>query len=317
MIKSTLGINFSSRYILFTELTGNTDSLKLNHTESVEIDFDFEDELSKYKSNQKILSNISFELQKYIAKRNIKFDNISLSVGSSQAFMIILPIDFSEGKQSLHSKIYWELSNYFPDNYNEYIVNTYRLNSVNPNSTSDEFLLIAVHKFTIEFLKRIFKLANLELSVIDIDYFSAEHSLRNSYSDEISHNNVLLIGLKKGRIDYGYLSEKKFRYFTYSRYYSEPEFNLSLVRKVNSILSSGHITNKIDSIYLYGENIRDDTIFALSKIQGIEITAINPFENMQASNEFIRNEDLRKHAFRYTASCGAALRGFSANQNLK
>ena len=233
-----LGISFSSGNIHFTELLCESSKIKLEYTETVDVDFDFEEDLSKYKSNNKALTNISSEIQKYLNKRACRFEKISLTIGTSQAFMLIVPIEFSEGKQSLNSKIYWELSNYFPDNYNDFIINTYRLNKIMPCSNTDEFLIIAVLKNTLEFVKRIFKLCNINLSIVDIDHFAAEHNLRKNNDSKLADKNVMLIGLKQGRFDFGIISNKKYSYYTSTKYYSDPEYNLSLIRKLNHITGS-------------------------------------------------------------------------------
>jgi Tfp pilus assembly PilM family ATPase len=223
--------------------------------------------------------------------------------------MLIIPLDFSEGKKALSSKIYWELSNYFPDTYNDYIVNTYRLNSVMPCSNTDEFLLIAVLKNTIEFVKRIFRLCNQNLSIVDIDHFAAEHILRKSQSKNYDGKNFVLLGLKKGRFDFGLIEHKKYKFYSYAKYASGPEYNLSLIRKLNTILNSSYIHFPVDKLILYGDEIRDDTIEALKKNNGqYSIEILNPFENIISSAEFLKNEDLRKSVYKYSAGCGVALR---------
>lgn len=308
----SLGIGFSGNTIYFTELLGDEKTTKVDHVESVKVDFDFEDDLGKYKSSQKDLTNISSEIGTYITKRNLNIKKAGLTISSAQAFLIILPVDYSEGRQSINSKIYWELSNYFPDNYNDFLINTYRLNNVLPCKNSDDFLVIAVQKNTIEFIKRVFKICSLELSVIDIDHFSAESSIRKSYDDKLSGKNILLVGLKPGRVDYGYIENKKYKYFTHSKYYSDTEFNLSLIRKLNSIIGSEPVLKKPDAIYLYGDNIDNDTIDALGKKGFTDIRVINPFENIIASDVFLKNEGLRKNSYKFSASCGIALRNISA-----
>jgi len=311
IIETFLGIGFSSNKIHFTELEKQKESLILKNAESVEVDFDFEDDLSKYKSNNKALTNISGELLKYISKRSVEYSKISLTISSSQAFMIILPLEFSEGKQSLNSKIYWELSNYFPDNYTDFIINTYRLNSIMPCGKTDEFLIIAVLKNTLEFVKRIFRICSLNLSIIDIDHFAAENILRENYISALTGNNSILLGLKKGRFDFGFISNKKYTYFTYSKYYSEPEYNLTLIRKLNSLLKSRFSKTKFDCIYLYGDEIRDDTLEALKKNNGIKINVINPFEKIGSSTELLKNDELRKISYTYTPVCGVAQRSIT------
>jgi Tfp pilus assembly PilM family ATPase len=311
--KRYLGISFSSNNIYFTELTSDSGAAKLENVESVKVDFDFEDEYSRYKSSQRDLTNISGEITSYIARRNLHITSASLSIGTSQAFLVTLPIDFSEGRHSVNTKIYWELSNYFPDNYNEFLINTYRLNSVLPSMGSDEFLIIAVKKNTIEFIRRIFKVSNLNLSLVDIDHFSAEHSMRSSHAQKLRDKKVLLVGLKKNRIDYGYLDNKKYRFYAYSKYHSDAEFNLSLVRKLSALLQKAPLSGGVDAIYLYGEDIKEDTLDAVRKLDKAPIEVINPFEGVAASELFLKDEGLRKNSYKYAASCGVALRSISRN----
>ncbi len=315
MDKSTdrsLGVSFSSNRISYTELVLDSGIPVLEHVESSGVDFDFESDLSVYKSNQKALANISDEIQQYFNKRNLNYSSVSLSIGTSQAFLITLPVDLSEGRQSINSKVYWELSNYFPDNYNDFIVNTYRMNSVMPSGKTDDFLIIAVLKNTLEFVKRIFKLCSVDLSLVDIDHFSAEHIFRKNYPDEISDENVMLVGLKEGRIDYGLISNGKYSSYSYSKYKSEPEFNLSLIRKLNSLLGEKLSKYNIHKIFLYGDRVPDETVESLKKIPGLYSSVLNPFENINAASVFLKDEELRKTSYRYAASCGVAFRSLLA-----
>ncbi len=307
-LNTSLGISFSSNKICYTELVLDSGVPVLNHVESAESDFNFEEDLSRYKSNQKVLTNISGDIQKYLSKRNLGYKNVSLAIGTSQAFLITLPLDLSEGKHSINSKIYWELSNYFPDNYNDFIVNTYRLSSVMPSGDTGEFLIIAVLKNSLEFVKRVFKLCGIELKLVDIDHFAAEHVFRNSYPAEVENEDVLIAGIKKGRIDYGVISGRKYSFYTYSKYYSVSELNLSLVRKVNSLLGDRLSRLNIRKIILYGDTVGEDTVESLKRIPGIKPVVINPFENINSSSVFLKNEELRKISYTFAPSCGVALR---------
>lgn len=311
-MKRSLGIGFSGSKIFFTELSGSAVSAKAENIDSVNVDFDFEDDLGRYKSSQKDLTNISGEISTYITKNNLEVFSAGLTISSSQAFIITLPIDFTEGKQTVNSRIYWELSNYFPDNYNDYLVNTYRLNNILPSKFCDDYLIIAVHKSTIEFVKRIFKICSIELNVVDIDHFSAENSLRHSLKDKISGKNVLLTGIKEGRIDYGFLKNGKYKFYTFSKYNLETEFNLSLVRKLISIKENEQVGGKIDGFYFYGNEIKEDTLSALEKNNVGPVHLLNPFENLTASEIFLNNKSLRKNFYSFAAGCGVALRNLSS-----
>ncbi len=312
-LSKSLGISFSGSNIFFTELTNESGKIKLEHVEEVKTDFNFEDQFHKHKSNTKDLTNISGEVQNYMVRRNITDSEISVTISTSQAFLITLPIDYSEGKQSINSKIYWELSNYFPDNYNDFVINTYRLNSFLPCKNSDEFLIIAVPKNSLEFIRRIFKLCNVNLKVIDIDHFAAENSFRINYPEFAEGKNVLLVGLKKGWVDYGYITEKKYKFYSSSKYNSDAEFNLSIVKKVGAMLSSDSFRNGVDTIYLYGDDVKNDTIEALRKLNKGNVEVINPFQNIAASDMFLKNEELRKKSYKFAPSCGVALRSMQLN----
>lgn len=312
-MNKVLGISFSSSQICFSELAGANGGIALDNAETVQVDFNFEDELYRHKSSQKDLSSISGEIQNYMKRRNLHNAEIALTIGTSQAFLLTIPVDYSEGKQSLNSKIYWELSNYFPDDYGEFVINTYRLNSVMPCKDSDEFLLIAVPKNTLEFVRRIFKICSLNLSLVDIDHFAAEHAVRHSYVDTMTGSNVLMVGLRNGRVDYGYLCDRKYKYYSYSRYSSEPEFNLSLVRKINQLLTNEALRDGVDTIYLYGDDIKEDTIGAIEKMDKAELKVVNPFSNLSISQEPATDDTAGVLSYRYAASCGAALRIMSRN----
>ena len=312
-LNKSLGISFSSDKIKFTELSADGGLIKLSYADIIDVDFNFEDELWKYKSNQKVLTNISGEIQKVLHKRGTYFSDISVTLSTSQAFLMILPVDFSDGKSSINSKIYWELSNYFPDNYSDYIVNTYRMNSLLPASHSDEFLVIAVLKNTLEFVKRIFKLCNINIKLIDIDHFSAENALRRNYPGRLNESNILLVGLKDDRMDFGYIADKKYSYFTYTNYLGRApsEYNLTLTQKIRAMISSPALKGGVDCIFLYGEEIRNDTLEALRKQNGFKVEVINPFENIHASSGYLQDSELRKIQYNFAPSCGVALRNMS------
>lgn len=307
-MNTKLGIAFSGSKIYFAELVSENETVKLINVDSAQVDFDFEDSFHKHKSNQKELTNISGEIQNYISKR--KPDNFStaLAISTSQAFSLTLPLDYSEGKQSMNAKIYWELSNYFPDNYSEFVVNTYRLNSILPCKDSDDFLIIAVLKNSLEFIKRIFNYSGLNLTLIDIDHFSAEFSLRKGYYSQLENKNALLVGIKNGRIDFGLISNRKYKSYSYSKYKSEVDLYLTLTKKIDALFEIHRRNGGIDQIYLYGDEISGNTLDALKKLERAPVEILNPFYGLNSAELLLNDEKLRKNAYKYSSACGAALR---------
>lgn len=303
-----LGIAFSGSNIFFSEVIQDNGILKLNNLENVNVNFDFEDSYLRHKSNQKDLTNIASEIQNYVSKRDLVLREAALAIGTSQAFMLTLPIDYSEGRQSMNTKIYWELSNYFPDNYNEYVINTYRLNSVMPCKDSDEFLIIAVHKNTLEFIKRVFKQCGINLKLIDIDHFSAEYAFRAGYSDQMDNKKILLVGLKNKRVDYGFIQNNKYKSYMYSTYSSNIDFNLSIVKKLTSVFEKKMSLPGLDAIYIYGQDIQQNTVEAIRKLDMAPVEIMDPTNGLDSAELLLKNDQLRKTAYKYSSSTGAALR---------
>jgi len=307
-LNTGLGIAFSGSNIFFSEVIQDNGILKLNNLENVNVNFDFEDSYLRHKSNQKDLTNIASEIQNYVSKRDLVLREAALAIGTSQAFMLTLPIDYSEGRQSMNTKIYWELSNYFPDNYNEYVINTYRLNSVMPCKDSDEFLIIAVHKNTLEFIKRVFKQCGINLKLIDIDHFSAEYAFRAGYSDQMDNKKILLVGLKNKRVDYGFIQNNKYKSYMYSTYSSNIDFNLSIVKKLTSVFEKKMSLPGLDAIYIYGQDIQQNTVEAIRKLDMAPVEIMDPTNGLDSAELLLKNDQLRKTAYKYSSSTGAALR---------
>jgi hypothetical protein len=117
--------------------------------------------------------------------------------------------------------------------------------------------------------------------------------------------------LKSARIDFGVISDKKYSFYTYSRYNTDIELNLSLVRKLNSLLGERLSKLNIHDVILYGDDIKPDTIDALKKIPGVKPVVMNPFENINSSALFLKDEALRKKSYLYAPSCGVAYRGLN------
>ncbi len=99
---------------------------------------------------------------------------------------------------------------------------------------------------------------------------------------------------------------------TYSRYYNETEFNLNLIRKLNSIINNELIAGKVDGIYFYGDDIKEDTFSALEKNDLGPFMLLNPFECFTASEVFLKNSTLRKNFYSFAPGCGVALRNIQS-----
>ena len=132
-------------------------------------------------------------------------NNISkacLLLNTPQTFLNVFPVDFNEEKNSVDSHILWELSNYFPETYKDYIVKYYKLNNNFLSENTDEVLLIAVDKNRIDVMKTLCNGCGVKIVNIDIDQFAVERCIKESYDGKFSGKNILLLPLWHHRAGY-------------------------------------------------------------------------------------------------------------------
>jgi hypothetical protein len=148
----------------------------------------------------------------------------------------------------------------------------------------------------------------LEIKLIDIDHFSSVYSLKYNYYNDLMGRKVLILGVKNTKADFGYIDNAKYKAIYQTKFNNETEFNLVLTKKLKNIFNLYGEFQKPEEIFIYGDNIEESTLEQIYKTKLASVSVINPFENIAASDMFLKNDNLRKIAYKFTSSCGAALR---------
>lgn len=175
-------------------------------------------------------------------------------IGTEQTFLNVTPVDFEEDNSSVSSHIIWELSNYFPDTYKDFNIRYYRLNNNRVSENIDDTLLIAINKKKLEFIKTICDSSGIKIKNIEIDHIVIEKCLKEKYPEDIIGKTVLVIGIKKGRVDFSLLSDGEIRYYDHD---NPGGSNLKqLVIKQINLLNSLLFT--IEKIFIYGEDTNNE-----------------------------------------------------------
>jgi len=94
----------------------------------------------------------------------------------------------------------------------------------------------------------------------------------------------------------------------YSTYSSDIEFNLSIVKKLTSVFERQKKIPGVDAIYVYGHDIQENTIEAIRKLDIAPIEILDPTTGLDSAELLLKNDKLRKNAYKFSASTGAALR---------
>ena len=238
-----------------------------------------------------------------------KFDNhrVGLLVNSSIAFMNLLPIDYNESQDTIRSQILWDLSNYFPQNYKEFIINYYKIRKTNITPNVKDTLLIAIHKVKMEFIKSVFEFCNLNIHITDIDHLSAEKCIKKVYSSDFKNYKNLIIGFKKNRIDLSIIDDNTLYYFDYVN--TENLNFQDRFLKTLGILYEKNLDLLFEKIFLYGDGNLENVQKLIATVFPDKIAIIsNPLSVFNYSKIENSMDNFENEGYKYTSLLGLAFK---------
>jgi Tfp pilus assembly PilM family ATPase len=295
-----LVLYISAKYVRFLEVNLNNE---ITFAEQIELSEDDVFPGGKYQSTENISTVIFDTLKKY----NITAKEASLVIDSSNCFVSILPVDYDDTKENIHSNILWELSNYYPDTYKNFKINYQKLIKENPSDSVRWTLIIAINNKVSDVLKNISVQCGLKFSLLDVDHFATEKYFRKLYKDDLAKNNFLLAGFKKNRIDFSIINNKGSLFYDYILL-KDSDFQKPLENYLSN--RYGDIFNiKFDRIFLYGDEFVIGAYRTLNRmIKKANIILSNPYIDMKLAKDYIRTEvDIKNDGFKFTSLCGLAL----------
>ena len=121
---SSLAVGFSGNSI---RLAAISEDKKLTYISELETDFDFDREIPLHFNDQHLINELSSVIAEKIKKvPNIDNHGLSILVNTAQTFCTVIPLDMDGEEQIVSSNILWDLSMYFPEEYENFNVNYYR-----------------------------------------------------------------------------------------------------------------------------------------------------------------------------------------------
>ncbi len=262
----------------------NLKILKLNSSkeiilkDEIELGFSISDDFYLRKSMDEAAGIFSEKISPFKINDDASISSVSVLIETSNTFMNVFPVDFSEDKNIVNSHIMWELSNYFPETYKDYSLKYFRLHNNYFNENTDEVLLIAIEKSKIDFLKILCNSIGIRVKSIGIDQFAAEDCVKYLYPEDYTENNILLTGYKNSRMDFSLISNGKIKYYDFI-ISDQIDIKTSLA-KILGFFGKKFCDINIDKIFLYGEDksgqLKD---FLSDEIKDIPVTLMNPFRN--------------------------------------
>ncbi len=295
-------LSFSDEYI---RAIGVNDLNEIILMEEVSSIVDFGKDISYYKNNTTVLSETSQMISSILNTDIAKIKKVGVTLDSAQAFLNIIPVDTNDDEKTINSQIMWEISNYFPETYNDFNIKYIKLNNHKYTENIDDALLIAIDKFKIDFCRRVCNELKLNLAAVEIDHFASEKILSDNYNDKVTGNNILFIGYKAGRTDLSVILNGKIRYYEYIN----KDDNEHHGRFINALknLNVAIPGLSLKEIFIYGGDFSGSIDESFSEIfKNVPTSVVDPFMKVKLSRELLSENSTDRNLHRFTPLCGLA-----------
>lgn len=297
-------IAFLGKKITIAEISEKKEILFL---ENIFADIDLNENIILDRYTDTMIYSFSDLINNALKGKTFDDHRVGLLVNTSFAFMNLIPIDYTESPDTIRSHIIWDLSNYFPNNYKEFIINYYKIKKTNITPDIKDTLLIALHKVKMEFIKSIFEFCSLKIHITDLDHLSAEKCIRKVYSSDFKNHKNLIIGIKRNRIDLSIIDNSNIYYFDY--------VNTDSVNFQDRFLKSiGNLYDKnldlfFDKIFLYGEaNLENIRKLVSNVFSEKSIIISNPLSIFNYSKISETSDNIENEGYKNTSLLGLALK---------
>jgi Tfp pilus assembly PilM family ATPase len=257
---------------------------------------------SKLNGDGQVAKNLENDLRSIRKAGEIDAPNISFCLDSRWVFIHSFPLDkdFSEAERADH--ISWELSNYLTDSkLDDYVTATATLLEM-PALRASTILSASVKRELISLLRSVASRLKLEVIVIDVDHFGAEHTLRWNYP-EIEQETVSLVGIKPDGIDMSIFQSGRPVSYRWRELRDGMPFP-SLLRQASGRMSESRALPK--KCYIYGENENASTLFQSGQGDRPLVEVLDPVRNVSLPRQLRRLNRTTFH--RYAPAIGLAMR---------
>ena len=299
----TLAVSLSDRTVRFIQVN---EKKEIDFVESIDTSFSFSECFKYGVYDEMVVNEASVIICDALKVLNLSSTKIAVMIDTSEAFLNIIPIDFSETLQNISSGILWDLSNYFPDSYKNFRINYYPVKNDKYSNLISDTLVIAIDNSKIEILKKIFHSCRLKINLFDIEHFSAEKYFKEIYKKQLTGKSSLILGCKKNRIDVSITDSDSMKYFEFFNF-KETGYQIKLKELFNYLSVNSDFYN-YDFIFLYGEDYSGDVYQILTSInKSIKIIYPDPFKDFEVHGRF-KNSNKLNDGFKFISACGLALK---------
>ena len=232
-----------------------------------------------------------------------------------------IPVDSNLSKEELIEQVDWEVKQFSFSPDDEYIVDFQQLDYSTRTPTED-IIIVTIRQKIIQQLKKIFSVAKISVSVIDLELFAAIRAIENNY-DFKADALVSLIEIDFQGIQITILKEKNLNFsqeFSLAKLGIEKESMKSvddnevaniINKELKRIIQDHQLGDNVEAlnrIFLYGDDVRDGVLAKLQNSFNLRIEKTNPFRNVFIGPNVSIDEKISSHPETFTVCVGSALR---------
>jgi Tfp pilus assembly PilM family ATPase len=298
-----LAIQFAGKRLMAVETVHRGEELELTSLTEREGSEDYALLLASLsKEDLNLTKTLGDDLKSLRKHGDIDAPNISFCLDSRWVLIHSFPLEDNLSESERADQIDWELSNYLTvSTRGHYVTGNATLEQL-PDRQASLVLTASVRRELVSVLRHVASRIGLQLSVIDVDHFGAEHALRWNYP-EIQQDDVCLFGVKSGRLDASrFQNGKPVRYRwggITSGYLSNPLLDQLLVARLNG----EPVTMRA---YVYGEDNEAPILPPLSERHTLKVELLNPLRRVSLPRRLRRLDPTSVH--RYAPAIGLAMR---------
>lgn len=266
------------------------------------------------------IKSLAEDINRLYETTGFKSSYASLCLDSEKVLIKKIPVDSTLKDSEIKEHVYWEISQFMINPIESFVVD-YEVLILPEHVAPENFVIVVVvRKALVDFLKEVFAATDLHLKAVDIDVFSAQRVLQETFTFS-PESKVALVDIRKKNLQFSVL---------YQGFYLLQEVNYPLdegfdvianrdehlariiskeLRRIILDHKLGKSVEDMQDIFLYGDGVENSIIEILSQAHNVNLQRINPFDKIPLS-ETPTDPEVSNNPEAYVTSVGVAIKGF-------
>ena len=305
------GLAFTSDVITLSNFQIISGTRLLTNLDKIAYPFQYEENIFFLEDNIVRLANLILNRFETL---QIEPSSISVSIESNLSLVkrIEIPTGLDDKEESQH--IEWDLANSLISSIEEFLY--LKTTNYYDRNTHKEVMVIALRKNIVDFFRSFVDFAKIKLNNISTNNLATELCFQNSLQNNQDKIN-LLFRISSDRIESLCLLDNKLYMSDYEKIKSVSTRSNEeiLLEKISNYTKKTenyfeqlyNSTQKIDNIYLYGMEIKENFVSLLSKNISTNISTLNPLDNIKLAENLVITENDKTEKSGFVESIGITL----------